>query len=288
MRHRRLRASGLKVCTLLIVALMGGASAASAQKMKPEEVVAKHLDALGAADRRAPSRSRVVGGSIEFSIRSGRGRRAARKSLLASEGAKLLCNAVFENADYPFEKMGYDGKKTAVRQFLPGQHSPIGEFILSNEVILKEGLLGGSLSTAWPLLHLAERNPKLEYNGTEKIEGRPTHKLRYAPRKGTDLKITLYFDAETFRHVRTKYERTIAATMGDSPGASAGRIDTRYQLLEDFGDFRDEKGLMLPHAHNIQFSISSQNNPLTMDWKFTLNQFDFDQAIEAKEFDAER
>ncbi len=287
MRYRRLRVSGLIVCALLFIALLGGASA-SAQKMKPEEVVAKHLDAIGTAELRAPTRSRVAGGSIDFSVRSGRARRAVGKSLLVSQGDKVLLNAVFETADYPFEKMGYDGKKVAVRQFLPGQHSPVAEFILSNEVIFKEGLIGGSLSAAWPLLHLAERNAKLEYNGTEKVEGRPAHKLRYAPRKGSDLKITLYFDAENFRHVRTKYERVIAATMGDRPGASAGRIDTRYQIIEDFSDFRDEKGLMLPHAYNFQFSIASQNNPLTMDWKFTLDQFDFEQTIDAKEFDAER
>lgn len=288
MRNRRARVSGLKLCALLLAALMGGASQAAAQKMKAEDVVAKHLEALGKEEARAPSRSRVAGGSIDFTIRSGRGRRATGKSLLVSEGDKLLLNAVFENADYPFERMGFDGKKAWVRQFIPGQHSPIGDFILSNEVILKEGLLGGSLSAAWALLHLSERNPKLEYSGTEKIEGRPTHKLRYAPRKGSDLKITLYFDAETFNHVRTKYERVIAATMGDSPAASAGRIDTRYQILEEFGDFRDEKGLMLPHAHSIQFSIASQNNPLTMDWKFALTQFDFDQKIDPVEFDAQR
>lgn len=288
MRNRRARVSGLKFCALLFAALLGGASEAAAQKMKAEDVVAKHLEALGNAEARSPSRSRVAGGSIDFTIRSGRGRRAAGKSLLISEGDKVLLNAVFESADYPFEKMGFDGKKATVRQFLPGQHSPIGDFILSNEVILKEGLLGGSLSAAWPLLHLSERNPKLEYNGTEKIEGRTAHKLRYSPRKGSDIKITLYFDGETFHHVRTKYERVIAATMGDRPGASAGRIDTRYQIIEDFSDFRDEKGLMLPHVHNVQFSVSSQNNPLTMDWKFTLTQFDFDQAIDAKEFDAVR
>ena len=230
----------------------------------------------------------MAGGAIEFNIRSGSARRAVGKALLVSEGDKVLFNAVFETADYPFEKMGFDGSKLTLRQFIPGKHSPIGDFILSHEVIFKEGLIGGALSSAWPLLNLSGRNPKLEYSGTEKVGGRQAHKLKYGPRKGSDLKITLYFDAETFRHVRTKYERTVAATMGDSPIASAGRIDTRYQLIEEFSDFKDEKGLMLPHSYGFKFSVTSQNNPLTMDWTFGLTQFDFDQSIGVKEFDAVR
>jgi hypothetical protein len=276
-----------------LIALLGAASVtpetpAAAQKMKAEDVIAKHLEAIGTAELRAPSRSRVAGGAVEFNVRSGRVRRSAGKSLIVSQDEKVLVNAVFETSDYPLERMGYDGKKVSVRQLVPGLRSPLGEFILSNEVIFKEGLIGGTLSAAWPLLNLAERKSKLEYNGTEKIEGRPAHKLRYSARKGSDLKITLYFDAETFHHVRTKYERVIAATMGDRPIESAGRIDTRYQITEDFSDFKDEKGLILPHGYTLQYLNTSQNNPLTMDWKFSLTQFDFEQAIDAKEFDAEK
>jgi len=39
-------------------------------------------------------------------------------------------------------------------------------------VPLREGLLGGVLSAAWPLLRLAQQNPKLEYRGLKKMEGR--------------------------------------------------------------------------------------------------------------------
>jgi len=293
MKNERVRASAAKACAIIFVALLGAAvltptGAPAAEKMKPEEVVAKHLEAIGTAELRAPARSRVAGGGIEFNIRSGRARRAAGKALLVSEGDKVLLNAVFETADYPFERMGFDGSKLTLRQFIPGKHSPIGEFILSHEVIFKEGLIGGALSSAWPLLNLSGRNPKLEYGGTEKVGGRQAHKLKYGPRKGSDLKITLYFDAENFRHVRTKYERTVAATMGGRPIESAGRIDTRYQLVEEFSDFKDEKGLMLPHTYGVNFSISSETNPLTMDWKFSMTQFDFGLAIDAKEFDAVR
>jgi hypothetical protein len=276
-----------------LVALLGAASVtpgtpAAAQKMKAEDVIAKHLEAIGSAELRAPSHSRVAGGNVEFIVRSGRGRRAAGKALIVSQEDRLLVNAVFEASDYPFEKMGYDGKKFTVRQLIPGLRSPLGEFMLSNDAIFKEGLIGGALSTAWPLLNVSGRKPKLDYNGTEKIEGRLVHKLRYAPRKGSALKITLYFDAETFRHVRTRYERVVAATMGDSPIESAGRIDTRYLIVEDFADFKDEKGLMLPHTYGLHYSNTSQNNPLTTDWKFNLSQFDFDQTIDVKEFDAEK
>ncbi|MCA1632564.1 MAG: hypothetical protein LC802_02315 [Acidobacteria bacterium] len=294
MRNERVRASAAKACAIILVALFGAAvltpaGAPAAEKMKPEEVVAKHLEAIGTAELRAPSRSRVASGDISIVLRnSAEGGRPQGKGLIASEGNKVLLNAAFEAADIPFERMGFDGKKLTIRQYRPGRRTAFGEFMLSHEVVFKEGLIGGALTSAWPLLNLAERNPKLEYNGTDKINGRSAHKLGYKPRKGSDLKIKLFFDAETFRHVRTEYERVVAATMGGVPGASAGRVDTRYQFVEEFSDFKTEEGLTLPHTYSLRYMVTSEIGPVLMNWKFTLSEFSFNQAIDAKEFDTER
>jgi hypothetical protein len=124
----------------------------------------------------------------------------------------------------------------------------------------------------------------LQYAGAEKIDGRKAHKLKYVPRQGAELKITIFLDAETFHHLRTEYERVIAAPMGETPGQSASMREMRYKLVEDFRDFRTEGGLTLPHTYTIQYSVSKLNNPLALDWTFNLEKFTFDYPIEAKEF----
>ena len=60
MRNRRFHISGLNVCALFCAVLLGAAAftpwaAPSAQKLKPEELVAKHLEAIGTAELRAPA-----------------------------------------------------------------------------------------------------------------------------------------------------------------------------------------------------------------------------------------
>jgi hypothetical protein len=108
--------------------------------------------------------------------------------------------------------------------------------------------------------------------------------VRYTPRNGGELKITLFFDAESFHHVRTDYERVIPAPLGATPGESASQREVRYKLVEDFSDFKREGDVTLPHTYNVQFSIFQLNNPIALDWTINLTRFTFDYPIEAKEF----
>jgi len=67
--------------------------------------------------------------------------------------------------------------------------------------ILREGLFGGTISTAWPLLDLKPAG-EAKYEGVKKIDGRELHDLTYVPNKsssGSDLTIHLYFEPDTFR-----------------------------------------------------------------------------------------
>src|ERR687896_639274 len=89
MRNRRAGVSGLKFCALLCAALLGCASQAAAQKMKAEDVVAKHLEAIGKAELRAPTRTRAAGGGISVLLRnSAGGGRPEGQALIASEARK--------------------------------------------------------------------------------------------------------------------------------------------------------------------------------------------------------
>jgi hypothetical protein len=253
-------------------------------KITVEHLVVMHLETIGTAEARRPNRSRIVAGSSVMNLRSGGRGSASGAALVASQDARVLLKAEFANPTYPFEKLGFDGRKFYAQQYTPGTRSPLAQFIMSNDTIFSEGLIGGTLSSAWPLLNLSAREPKLQYLRKEKIKGRQAHKVKYIPRQGADIKIALFFDAETFQHLRTDYERVVPAPMGATPGESASQRESRFKLVEEFSDFRAEGGLTLPHAYNLQFSIFQLNNPLALDWTINLTKFTFDYPIDAKEF----
>ncbi|HEX5703640.1 MAG TPA: hypothetical protein VFX97_10615 [Pyrinomonadaceae bacterium] len=257
------------------------------QKMKPEELVAKHLDSIGTAEARAAARNRIINGVSAMTLKQGGTGNLVGSALMASEGDKNLLMMAFERADYPLERIGYNGRKLSVKEVRPGVRTPLGEFFRTHDEMFREGLVGGTLSQSWPLLNVAERKPKLEYGGTKKIDGRLAHELKYTPNKGASLKMKLYFDAENFRHIRTEYERVIAATMGARPIDSSSRLDTRYKVIEEFLDFKEENGLTLPHTYKFELQISSGNAPLLLDWVISLQKFSFNQSMSGKEFDVE-
>jgi len=272
------------ILTLVLLTNLFGPVAPVADKVTPEELVAKHIEAIGKAEARKTDRSRIVAGTSVMNIKTGGRGTVSGPALLASQKDSVLLKAEFSSPSYPFEKIGFDGRKLHAKQYSPGVRSPLDEFFMSHTTVFTEGLFGGVLSSAWPLLDLAAQGSKLQYAGTEKIDGRQAHKLRYLPRAGGELKITIFIDAENFQHLRTEYERVIAAPMGGTPGESASQREMRYQLVEDFRDFKTEGGLTLPHKYTIQYFVFNLNNPIALDWTFNLTRFTFDYPIEHKEF----
>ena len=142
----------------------------------------------------------------------------------------------------------------------------------------------GTLSSAWPLLDLQSRQAQVDYAGTRKIDDRLLHELKYNPHANSDLRITLYFDAETFRHVRTEYERVIPAPMGRVEYSNVQEREGRYKMIEDFSLFKAEGGLNLPHIYAIKLSVDTVNGTFLAEWTIKLTNFDFNQKIDQSAF----
>ncbi|HEX8456130.1 MAG TPA: hypothetical protein VF656_02315 [Pyrinomonadaceae bacterium] len=289
-RFTRLLALLLCLAAPLQVATSAVGAADDKEKMKPEEVVAKHLESIGTAEARQAVRNLVASGTVVFQIRAGGKGQTGGASLIASEGEMNLFKMVFqESPTYPHELFSYDGKSFGAMHVRPNAHSPLGEFFITHETVFKQGLVGGALTTSWALLNLTEKNPKLTYEGTKKIADRPAHELRYMPRKGTDLKIRLFFDAETFQHVRTEYEHTLAAALGariSTTGPSANKSEVRYKLVEEFSVFKKEGGLNLPHIYKLTLNVQG-GVMVIQDWTVELTQFAFNQKLNPKDFTPE-
>lgn len=292
-RTPRSRRALALACALLAALLPSTPRAAGAvpadDKMRAEDVIAKHLESLGPEAARAAAKTRIIGGTSRaiFKARSTSGA-IDGQVVLASDENKLVLGMKFDAPNYPGERFGFDGKKFTVGYLTPGVRSPLGNFALTNGEIFKEGLVGGTLSSAWPLLNLSERKAKVEYGGTDKVGDRPVHKLKYYPGKGSDVKITLFFDAETFQHVRTQYDRIIGARLGSGGiDSSAKQQETRYRIIEEFGDYKEESKLKLPHSYKLSLEIEKTGGNSFDRWEMNLDQFAFDQEIDDRMFNVE-
>lgn len=278
---------------LLIGVGIGILPARADDKLKPEDLVVKHLESIGTAEARARVNGTRIKGTCSVAVRLCGEGQIEGQVLMASTDAANLINMNFNIATYAQEAVRYDGKNLATSQLKPGSRTCLAQFFLENEVLFKEGLVGGVLSESWPLLNLAQRNPKLEYSGLKKIGDKQLHALKYNPRKGSDVKIVLYFDPASFRHVRTDYSRTVYATeqrriAGGGPGLPGPQNQqaspTRIEAYEEFADFKEESGLNVPHTYKFHLSIQSEVRPAVVDWVFNLNEYSFTSPLDAAEF----
>jgi hypothetical protein len=155
---------------------------------------------------------------------------------------------------------------------------------MNHDVVFKQGLMGGTLSTAWSLFDISGRHANLEYGGIKKIENRSAHEVKYMPRGGSDLQISLFFDEKTFEHIRTEYRRDIAAPTGNRAYANVEERESRYKMIEDFSDYRLEDQLNLPHAYKILLTVDAQSGTFAGEWTIKLTQFSFNQKIDPNSF----
>jgi hypothetical protein len=238
------------------IALAGfaGPSVPASDKPKAEELVSKHLDALGTTEARTALKSLNVEGNLLTKFLRGGSGAAGGPFAMVSTGHKILMEAKFDIPTYPGESYAFDGDKKTIGFIVPGQRSQLEDFLNYNGEVLAEGLIGGTLSTAWPLYDWQSRNARLDVDGLKKVDGKELFRVSYHPRHGTgDLKIYLFFDPQTFRHVKTIYTEQSQAQMGSTPGMSSVGGGANLTLEEDFGGFAKVNNLMLPTQWTMKY-----------------------------------
>ena len=248
------------IAAFVAVVVMFSVSLAK-DEIQATDLVKQNLNSIGTEQARAAVKNRAVEGTLQFRILSGGSGTQDGKEVLLSEGDKLVSLLKLPNPSYHGERFVSDGKKTVIAQLKPAVYSNLGQFVLTHNEILTEGLWGGTLSTGWALANLDDHKAKLKYQGLKKVEGRELHRLDYVPRH-SDLTIQLYFEPETLRHVLSVYELTIKPQMGLTEEETALQQETRYRLEERFADFKTTDNLTFPGKWTIQFTseVPESNN----------------------------
>ena len=257
----------LIMCCILAAQISG----LCADDLSPEQLVAEHLKSVGGAAVLSQIKSITLVGTSDVNFILGMSGQMSGTAMLVSQGPKIGIALKFQDINYPGEYFAYDGKAVTVGNIKPGLKSPIADFLYRYNKILKNGMLGGVFSNGWPLLDIKGNKPNMKVRKT-KVEGTELYEIEYRPKDNHgDMKIRLYFDPETYRHVRTEYRATTKddVTTGTRTPFEGGGVrdmaiadvrgESYYTLTEKFGDFKKVGSLTLPHSYALDYMIDGTN-----------------------------
>lgn len=264
---------------VVLFVCVGIAAGKDEPKLTAQDIVTRHLESIGTASARAAAKSRTVQGSLSLSVIVGNTDRADGAMLLVSPDAQRLAMRMqFQGGKFSNEQFVFDGRKAQVGFVAPNQRSEIGQFLYEHEELLREGLFGGTLSTSWSLLDSNSRRAQLKYEGLKQIDNQQMIDVSYLPKKGDgELRIHLYFEPTTYRHLKTVYTFTVPRTLSHNQKVHGD--DTYYRVEETFGDFQPVNGLNLPQHWNLRYS-SEGSAAKVIEWDMKVGSITHNNVVE--------
>ncbi|MGH9524443.1 MAG: hypothetical protein ACRD3E_18115, partial [Terriglobales bacterium] len=223
-----------------------------------EQILSQHVASIGKPEALAAVAGRGVEAAAHFTIVQGGSGEGEGTVKFGSADTKTRFNLRVHLSGYNGEDFTCDGNKVQVSRLVSGSTALLGVFFYDKQFLLKEGVFGGVLSTAWPMLHSKTASAKLKYSGMKKIDGRELHEVRYEPKDFyPGLEVRMYFEPDTFHHVMTIYEWHVRSDMtADAIGGRSRTVsndtDQAIEVLrESFSDFRMADGVVLPARWTI-------------------------------------
>lgn len=257
------------------------------QKLSPEEIISKHLQALGKTESVASMKLRIAIGASEFFIPAA-AKKTKGRAVFASNGDEMAVFSTFEMVDYPSERIGLFKQKVDIPIVQLGRRSPLGTFLTAYDKTLKSRIFGGTVFSTWRFISLDNLAGRIETEGKKKVGNREAWVIKFNPTDGlsTGSSIKLYFDADTFYHLRTVYrqketERGFHEIQG-RPAAGNAQVPGAWEqdmaangstLTEDFDDYRNENGLMLPHKYALLLNIDGVRGTSEFRWTFEFSEY---------------
>ena len=269
---------------LLLAFLFVFAASASGQKISVENIVAKHLDSIAGADARAAVKTRVLEGKVQARTTLNSGSLIKGKTVLASDAERTALQMSFDFVDYTGENINFDGKTVNAAFATTDRRSALGSFTYNFSEIVKGGFFGGALLSSWALIDADKKISKSFYEGKEKIGDREVYVLRVVPRNGSTLNIKMYFDVQSFRHLRTRYHLSQYRSPLISSEVSSRQSETRYLLIEDFSDFKSVNDLTLPTTYKVTYTLDTYENSQEFEWVLNFSRFAFNSALKPQLF----
>jgi hypothetical protein len=250
----------------------------SAQKFTPEQILAKHLAAIGSPAKLQSLKTLFAAGRSDFEARNPLVR-GGGKVVVISDSENLYFLMSLNSKEYPFEKIGMFRDKISLPFVTSGSRSTLGAFLSEHSRILSDSLFCGSMSHRWITNVATNSKLKLASAGQKKINGQQTYVVEVLMGASTgDFKVRLFFDAETFHHVRTEYNRTVPVRQ-PTFGRQNELADARIDVTEEFSDFKDVDGLMLPHEYKVSLVSNSLSQTFSNSWGIKVINYYLNQKL---------
>ncbi|HLH32313.1 MAG TPA: hypothetical protein VKY31_14000, partial [Terriglobia bacterium] len=94
----------------VVLLFMTSTVRAKDEKLKPEQVIARHLESIGPADKLKDVKSRGTAGTAQVDIHVGGQANMTGEGNLMSQGSSVRLSLRYPSLGYPGEQFGYDGK----------------------------------------------------------------------------------------------------------------------------------------------------------------------------------
>ncbi len=264
---------------LAVIVALAAALPGAAQRLKADEIIAKHLDSIGKAEKRAELTTLMALGYSEFEARNPQVK-GGGKAVVVSDPGNLFFVISLNSREYPYERIGYFNGKPNLPFIASGSRSALGYFVSEHQKILSDGLFGGSMTLRWNSVMSGPNRSRLRADGTKKVDGVNAYVLEYQSPEGSgDFKIRLYFDVATFRHIRTEYRREVSVGQVVF-GAQNQQANAVATLTEEFSDFKDAGGFTLPFAYKVSYVSNSSSMSNENVWKINVAQYSLNQKLQ--------
>jgi outer membrane lipoprotein-sorting protein len=216
-----------------LVALAAFSLSLSAQTV--DELVAKHVEALGGMGKMQAQKTRRASGKLSLP-----GGLEAPITLAQKRPEMYRANITFQGMDIV---QAYDGKTGW--QIDPTQGKKTAEPLSEDD--LKD--VQENADFDGPLVNYKEKGNKVELLGKEDVEGTPAYKLKVTLKSG-DVK-TIYLDSDAYVEIKEVSKRMIRGA--------------EREFENTYGDYKEEGGVMMPHSFEVKPKGSPQSQKLTID-----------------------
>jgi len=209
-------------------------------KLTAQDIITKHLAAIGGRDALAKVKTRVAIGTATKES-------DAAVTMAIMSQAPDRVSALYQFEGYNWQLI-YDGSKSICKPIFSRTTSQVMQ---KYEDMLSTGTLFNDASLFNALLAGESSGLKFEAKGTKKIKGKNAYLVEMKRPKGAAVK--LYFDTETFMWVRTEYGNvSLTKPMSTFSNERTSKDEeTTYEFYVDTSDFKDVEGLKLPFRIEI-------------------------------------
>lgn len=211
-------------CHLALFALLTLSYATIGLAQTADEIIEKHLAAVGGRPALTKLTSRIITGSIVLNSPIGDLPGTVEVYSKSPNKSRTLVKVDVPGVGQIVDDQRFDGSTGSVTNSFTGNREITG--------VALEAMRNGAFPT--PLLTLKESGATLALTGEEKVGAKDAYVIRATPKAGPAIR--LYFDKESFMLVKTVSTINAPELGGD--------ID---QVVE-YSDFKEVDGFKIPHT----------------------------------------